>query len=368
MLSLNRLFSKPGTYLAHVSSAESIILKRFEHRFNARQSRHAAKKLYETLGVAESCEDETLRLAFVQLAKRFHPDSGAPEADAVRFSEIERAYREIRRIRNAQRDAEASLEAQEFDIKHTAPQHRHYLIFDVGIGTPSKRQKLHTIQRAQKAVDNVMEHRLKKLQAEERNTLIGMDKQKAKDIKTRYGMDRLVEDLIQEAMNKGEFSDLPGMGKPLKSISATNPYVDFVTHKLNQILIDNGFTPEWIQLSKEIREETEDVKKKLSQARNDVSELPLTPKDESIWNDKLEKFKTTTKQINIKIDKYNLLVPILQKQMLHIRLDELAEKALSVPPSKNIKKYADTSHQGSNESISQDLYNFISNLFSRKIT
>lgn len=105
----------------------------------------------------------------------------------------------------------------------------------MGIGTPSKRQKLHAMQRAQKAVDNVMEHRLKKLQAEERNTLIGMDKQRAKDIKTRYGMDRLVEDLIQEAMNKGEFSDLPGMGKPLNNTSPRNPYVDFVTHKLNQV-------------------------------------------------------------------------------------------------------------------------------------
>ena len=49
-------------------------------------------------------------------------------------------------------------------------------------------------------------------------------------------MDRLVEDLIQEAMNKGEFSDLPGTGKPLKDNSCNqNPYVDFVTHKLNQV-------------------------------------------------------------------------------------------------------------------------------------
>lgn len=120
-------------------------------------------------------------------------------------------------------------------FKHTAPQHRHYLTFDVGIGTPSKRQRLDTIQRAQRAVDNVMEHRLKKLQAEERNTVIGKDKQRAKDIKTRYGMDRLVEDLIQEAMNKGEFRDLPGMGKPLSTTSIRNPYVDFVTHKLNQV-------------------------------------------------------------------------------------------------------------------------------------
>lgn len=44
------------------------------------------------LGVAENCEDETLRLAFVHLAKQFHPDSGAPEADAVRFSEVTQEY------------------------------------------------------------------------------------------------------------------------------------------------------------------------------------------------------------------------------------------------------------------------------------
>jgi len=133
-------------------------------------------------------------------------------------------------------------------------------------------------------------------------------------------------------------------------------------------LIDNGFTPEWIQLSKEIREETEQLKKRLSEARNDIGELPLTPKDESIWRNNLEKFKTTIRQINNKIDKYNLLVPILQKQMLHVKLDELAEKALSVPPSKNVKKYADTSHESSNLSISQDLFNFISDLFNKKIT
>jgi len=109
------------------------------------------------------------------------------------------------------------------------------LTFNIGIGTPTERQKLYMMQRAQKANDNVIEHRLKKIQAEERNTLIGIDKQKAKDVKTRYGMDRLVEDLIQEAISKGEFNDLPGMGKPLNATSIRNPYVDFVTHKLNQV-------------------------------------------------------------------------------------------------------------------------------------
>lgn len=125
-----------------------------------------------------------------------------------------------------------------FVSKHTAPQHRNYLAYDTGVGTPSERQRRHTVERAQKAVDNITEHRLKKIKACEKNTLVGMEKHRAGDFKTRFGIDRLVEDLIQESINRGEFRDLPGMGKPLKDrATAQNPYVDFVTHKLNEVTI-----------------------------------------------------------------------------------------------------------------------------------
>lgn len=65
-----------------------------------------------------------------------------------------------------------------------------------------------------------------------------MKKEPAKkhDIKTKYGFDRLVEDLIQESMSKGEFENLSGKGKPLKDQNR-NPYVDFTTHKLNEVRI-----------------------------------------------------------------------------------------------------------------------------------
>lgn len=52
----------------------------------------------------------------------------------------------------------------------------------------------------------------------------------------RCGFDRLVEDLIQEAMQRGDFNNLKGCGKPLPcDAGSCNPYVDFVTHKLNQV-------------------------------------------------------------------------------------------------------------------------------------
>ncbi|CAL7947141.1 unnamed protein product [Xylocopa violacea] len=333
MLKLHRCNRKSYQRILYVPCWNFVVEKRFKSH------QRDMKKWYQALEVAEDCEDETLRLAFVYQVKRFHPDSGTSEANATKFSEIESAYRQIRKARMEDKEKSTNLpEVEEFDIRHTAPQHRHYLTYNVGVGTLNKRQKLYAMEKAQKAIDNVLDHRLKKLQAEERNTLIGMDKQRAKDIKTRYGMDRLVEDLIQEAMNKGEFKDLPGMGKPLKENTNTrNPYVDFVTYKLNEVLIENGFTPEWIQLSKEIREETQDLRKRLTDARNNIGDLPLSVKDEAAWKNIVENLRSTTKQINNKIDKYNLLVPILQKQMLHVKLEDLAQEALSKPPQKPIK-------------------------------
>ncbi|KAJ8686442.1 hypothetical protein QAD02_022236 [Eretmocerus hayati] len=337
--------------------------------FSAQKKAVAVKNYYRILGVTEDCDDETLRLAFVNLVKKFHPDSGSSETSASRFSEVETAYRQIQRHRYEEREKTKTQnpDAEEFDIEHTAPQHRHYLVHDCGLGTPSARQRRYAAERAQTAVQNVMEHRLKKLQAEERSTLVGQDKRRARDIKTRYGMDRLVEDLIQEAMSRGEFSDLPGIGKPLKNnASAENPYVDFVTHKLNQVLIDNGFTPEWIQLSKEIRQETDELKKLLTEARNRLGELPLTDEEKSSWDIKLNDLKDTVKRINNKIDKYNLLVPILQKQMLQVNLKSLASAALAVPPDKSSASKTNRQEIAKNQDLSQgNIIQLITSIFNR---
>ncbi|XP_076283366.1 dnaJ homolog subfamily C member 28 [Lasioglossum baleicum] len=360
MLKFHQLYGKSEyLHLPPITIFDTMITRRFKH--------NSMKQWYRVLEVPENCEDEALKLAFVQLAKRYHPDSGSSEASASKFTEIENAYRQICKARMERKEEHAHLpEVQEFDIKHTAPQHRHYLTYNVGTGTYSKREKLYTAHRAQKAVDNVIEHRLQKLQAEERNTLVGKDKERAKDIKTRFGMDRLVEDLIQDAMKKGEFSDLPGTGKPLKeNTSLRNPYVDFVTYKLNEVLIENGFTPEWIQLSKEIREETENLRQKLIEKRNEVGPAPLSDVDEVTWNAITENFQSTAKHVNNKIDKYNLLVPILQKQMVHIKFEDLANEVLSMTPKTRVKKRSSSINEY-NEGILDSLASFLTKSFNKK--
>ncbi|XP_078041000.1 succinate dehydrogenase [ubiquinone] iron-sulfur subunit-like isoform X1 [Augochlora pura] len=174
MLKFNQLYGKPECCLQPITMLDNMVTRRFKHE-------DQMKQWYRSLDVPENCEDEALKLSFVQLAKRYHPDSGSPEASASKFMEIENAYRQIRKARMEQKETSTHLpEVEEFDIRHTAPQHRHYLTYNVGVGTYSKREKLYAAHRAQKAVDNVIEHRLKKLQAEERSTLAGKDKERAK--------------------------------------------------------------------------------------------------------------------------------------------------------------------------------------------
>lgn len=158
-------------------------------------------------------------------------------------------------------------------------------------------------------------------------------------IKTKYGFDRVVEDLIQEAMSKGQFTNLEGAGKPLTHAQSQNPYVDFTQHKINKILLDNGFTPEWITLKKEIRTEIDDLVENLTEKRSYYGELPLNESERNDWMNIVEQYERRADDINKKIDKYNLIVPILDQQMCQIQFDKIAEKILnSKPKNKNSVK------------------------------
>lgn len=156
-------------------------------------------------------------------------------------------------------------------------------------------------------------------------------------IKTKYGFDRVVEDLIQEAMSKGDFNNLEGLGKPLSNAQSQNPYVDFTQHKINKILLDNGFTPEWITLQKEINSDINDLKTILVDKRSYFSELPLNDSETAEWENFIESKENRLIEINVKIDKYNLLVPILQQQMCRVQIRKISDRVLSCKPNVNTR-------------------------------
>lgn len=289
------------------------------------------------LGIPENSDQNTTRRAYIELVKKVHPDSGRPEASVDRFQEVDECFKFLmEKHAKGRRNIEINPdeEVKVFDIRHTAPQHRQFLTYGgFGIGIPFQREKQYQQIRAMKAQENVLEHRLQKEVATE-NALIkkGGDHFKRHAIKTKYGFDRVVEDLIQEAMNKGDFNNLTGAGKPLKDLQSQNPYVDFTTHKMNKILMDNGFVPEWILLQKEIRDDLEQLKEVL---RNDRAKLhfPLALNEGFEWSKMVQKVENKAKDVNKKIDKFNLVVPVLDKQMVHFQLARIAEKILKEEPT-----------------------------------
>ncbi|RZF34719.1 hypothetical protein LSTR_LSTR010768 [Laodelphax striatellus] len=336
-----------------LANVAEISITAVDSRYGGRvdlHSRHIDIDRYYLLGVPYGSDQETVRQAFVQLVKKFHPDSGSEKADPQRFQEIENAYRRLQKKFSEERwkkdeglgeyglyydeKKKAQKGVEEQNINHTAPQHRQYLTYGGwGTGTPSQRERYYQKTRAETAVKNVFQHRMNRVISEtvctDEQALARKDKTEAKKIKTRYGFERLVEDLIQESMNRGEFDNLPGQGKPLgRQFDHHNPYVDLVTHKLNQVLIDNGFVPEWIQLQKEIRESEEEIRKKLSDERRRLGSIPLNRDDQIRWHKILDKAQIEVDKLNKKIGKYNLVVPMLQKQVVAFNLLREAKKIL----------------------------------------
>ncbi|XP_064461056.1 dnaJ homolog subfamily C member 28-like [Ornithodoros turicata] len=290
------------------------------------------KESYCLLGVSEDCNLQEVKDAFLKLAMKYHPDRGGTAADAAKFDEIKKAYHTVRAYlsKDTSDDVDQVIE-KDFNIKHTVPQHRQYLNLEgVGYGTPTQRQKQYDRYRVAQAADRVFEYRARKAKLGEKNTLVQHNATLAHQYKTTNAIERLVEDLIQESIAKGEFDNLPGFGKPLK-FAPENPFVDSMTQKLNQVLINNGFVPEWVMLEKEINEEKQEVRNTLSIERAKLGPLPLDSDEKKRWDCVLENLRKPVANINHKINKYNMVVPLPSKQQLHFQLAQVSEKVLKTP-------------------------------------
>ena len=111
----------------------------------------------------------------------------------------------------------------------------------------------------------------------------------------------------------------------------------------NQILVDTGFTPQWVELQKEIRLETEALRKELGKSRcNSYQQMcfcqiqlfirqrlgpaPLSQEAEQEWVEKVSKMEKNISEINKKIQKFNLIVPSIHHQKFPVNLAKEAEK------------------------------------------
>ncbi|XP_032374458.1 dnaJ homolog subfamily C member 28 [Etheostoma spectabile] len=269
--------------------------------------------------------------AYLRLAKLYHPDSGAPTADAVLFARVEEAYRAVLAHQSKTKQPDEGKEVEDEDkSRGTAFPHRHYLSYEgVGLGTPSQRERQYRQIRIDRASEQVLNYRQREHEraAAAEGMLVERDvRQRSRKIRITQAVERLVEDLIQESMARGDFRNLSGTGKPLNKFEH-NPYADPMTHNLNRILIDNGYQPPWVVTQRDIRETTAQIRNRLLEGRARLGD-PMTPKENSQWEQLCASVAEELVKLNKTVDSYNLIVPMLNMQMVHFSLSREIDRAV----------------------------------------
>lgn len=303
----------------------------YGHRLLSNQIPKNIRDAYRLLKLQEGCSLDDVRNSYRDLAKQYHPDSGSITADSATFVEIEEAYRTVLSDVTKKMKLSDEKEEEEDKFKSKAPQHRHYLSFEgIGFGTPSQRERQYMQFRVDRASEQVMEYRKQKMESQlaTNSSMLAKDLQQSKKAKITQAIERLVEDLIQESMARGDFDNLSGKGKPLQKYSDCQ-HIDPMTRNLNRILIDNGYQPEWILMQKEIRETIEKLRKDMVASRNKLGD-PITAHKERQWNEICAEFTENIKKLNKRINDFNLVVPILNRQMVHFNASKEIARALEI--------------------------------------
>lgn len=269
--------------------------------------------------------------AYLRLAKRYHPDSGAATADPALFARLEEAYRAVLAHQSRIRQTGGGKEEEdEENSRGTAVQHRQYLSYEgVGSGTPSQRERQYRQIRVDRAAEQVLNYRQREHEraAAADGALVERDmRQRSQKIKITQAVERLVEDLIQESMARGDFRNLSGAGKPLNKFEH-NPYADPMTHNLNRILIDNGYQPPWVITQRDIREAAAQMRHRLLEGRARLGEQ-MTPAEQSEWEGLCTSVQEDLLKLNKMVDNYNLIAPMLNMQMVHFSLSREIERAV----------------------------------------
>ena len=142
----------------------------------------------------------------------------------------------------------------------------------------------------------------------------------------------MVEDVIREAMERGDFENLPGKGKPLNLTH--DPLVDTITSIVNRILRENDLPHPLLDARRSLAAEADQCRADLKRAWNEFqTNTALKP-----WTEALAKFHARAKEINREVRLFNLKSP---SPILHgLAIDADAEVAKICRPSSTATQQA----------------------------
>lgn len=81
-------------------------------------------------------------------------------------------------------------------------------------------------------------------------------------------------------------------------------------------------------MRKEIDKDIELLKEEIKRDRMVLGPFSLSDEDKVKWNKIYESNKNLAESINIKINNYNLIVPMIDKQKFHVEFDKICEDIL----------------------------------------
>lgn len=130
----------------------------------------------------------------------------------------------------------------------------------------------------------------------------------------------LIDRLIRESMDRGEFDNLPGSGQPIDLTE--NPYEKPELRPVHRLLRNAGFAPAWIEERKDIDAEFQRAYAILCRAKA----LYCANRDEPPnreWQRAMREFRECVDELNQRIRIYNLKAPATAFHRKVIDADEL---------------------------------------------
>jgi hypothetical protein len=143
--------------------------------------------------------------------------------------------------------------------------------------------------------------------------------------------DSAVDEAIKRAQQDGAFDDLPGKGKPLTWRDDTHAGDMALAFHM---MANAGFTPDWIERGRELRARADELESGLAaweawwnQQRDAAATLPAESargrRNELLASAALrvDQFRKAASELNERIDRYNLTVPVPTARMARIDVD-----------------------------------------------
>jgi len=119
-------------------------------------------------------------------------------------------------------------------------------------------------------------------------------------------LESMAEKMLREAIEAGEFDNLPGKGERVDL--RENPFEDPDLRVVHKLLRDAGFAPAWIEERKDIDAAFEASRRTLCRAWKIYRPGGVSPND-AAWARNVAEFRDKTAELNSRIKIYNLKVP-----------------------------------------------------------